>query len=287
MQIIKTQVYRGRNIYSHRLMIKMTVDLGDYYNTPTNEIDRFNERLLSYIPGLADHVCSIGTKGGFLKRLDEGTYLGHVCEHSILEIQNMLGYDVRHGKTRVTENERVYDIIYEYELENAGIMCGQMAVDMLNSLINDTDYPFNIEFIKLEEAQAQYSLGPSTDAIYKEALTRIGMDSILKLGYGKYQKMIEATLTDKTSCVSVDIASDKELTKEILRNACIPVAEGGVVLNVSEALDMAEDIGYPVVVKPKDGNQGKGVSVNISCSDELTKAYDIASRYSKEIIVEK
>ena len=293
MQIINTVVYRGKNIYSYKPMIKITVDLGDYYDTPTNKIDSFNERLINYLPGIRTHKCSTGVEGGFVDRLKEGTYLAHVAEHSILELQAMLGFDVKHGKTRVTDDEKKYDIIYEYELEKAGLLCGEIVIDMFNCMISGKQYPFAKEFSSLQEKIAKYSLGPSTDAIYKEAVsrglpvTRIGCDSILQLGYGKYQKRIEATLTENTSCVSVDIACDKELTKQIMRDACLPVADGCLVYSKDDALHEAKMIGYPVVVKPKDGNQGKGVCVNINHDDELIKAYDIAYKYSSEIMVEK
>ncbi len=294
MQILSTQVYRGRNIYSHKAVIKMAVDLCEYYDTPTNKINGFNQKLLSYLPGLKKHACSTGYEGGFLERLlNEGTYLAHVAEHSIIELQNMLGFDVKYGKARVTDDKRIYDVIYQYEIEKIGILCGEMVIDMFNSLINGVGFPFNEKYIDLEESIVKYSLGPSTKAIYKEALrrgipvNRIGDDSILQLGYGKYQKRLEATLTEKTSCVSVDIACDKELTKKILKDACLPIADGRTVYNIEEAIDAAQMIGYPVVVKPKDGNQGKGVSINLRCEDQLKEAFTIARKYSSKIIVER
>jgi cyanophycin synthetase len=142
MQIKATQVYRGRNIYSHKLVIKMTLDLGEHYNTPTNEIDGFNEKLLEYIPGLRDHKCSMGVEHGFQMRLDEGTYLAHVAEHSILELQNMLDFNVKYGKARVTSDERIYEVIYQYELERAGILCGELIVDLFNGIIEGRDVAF-------------------------------------------------------------------------------------------------------------------------------------------------
>lgn len=293
MQIMNTQVYRGRNIYSHKLIIRMVVDLGNYYDTPTVQLNNFNNRLLQYLPGLKLHKCSTGIEGGFLKRLDEGTYLAHVAEHSILELQNMLGFNVKHGKARVTDNERIYEIIYQYELEKAGILCGEMIIEMFNKMIIGEDIFFEKDFIDLQRKVAKFSLGPSTDAICKEAVKKgipvlkIGDDSILQLGYGKHQKRIEATLTENTSCVSVDIACDKELTKEILREACLPVAGGRVVYDLDNAMYTAHLIRYPVVIKPKDGNQGKGVSVNINSDMELTEAYNIACKYSRDVIVEK
>lgn len=293
MQIVGTQVYRGRNIYSHKPVIKMTVDLGDYYDIPTNKIDGFNERLLKYVPGLKSHRCCTGVENGFQQRLDEGTYLAHVAEHAILELQNMLGFDVKHGKARVSDDERIYQIIYQYELEKVGILSGETVIKIFNSMIAGEDIDFQKTFSELQRKAVKSSLGPSTNAICKEALkrgipvTRIGEDSILQLGYGKYQKRIEATLTENTSCISVDISCDKELTKHLLRDACLPVAEGSVVFDINDALDYAHSMGYPVVVKPKDGNQGKGVSVNINNDEELKEGYDIACKYSRDVIVER
>ena len=293
MQVKSIQVYRGRNIYSHKVVIKMTLDLEQYYNTPTCGIEGFNGRLLNYIPGLRQHKCSLGIENGFLKRLDEGTYLAHVAEHSILELQNMLGYSVKYGKARVTSDEKIYEVIYQYELEEAGILCGELIVEMLNKIIEGSDIAFHEKVSEIQKKISKFALGPSTDVIYKAAIERgipvirIGGDSILQLGYGKYQKRIEATLTDNASCVSVDIACDKELTKTILRDACLPVAEGCVVNDLSDALCYSNKIGYPVVVKPKDGNQGKGVSVNLKYDLELEEAFKIARKYSKDIMVER
>lgn len=293
MQVKDIQVYRGRNIYSHKLVIKMIVDLEDYYNTPTVKIQRFNEKLLTLIPGLKEHKCCAGVTGGFLERLDEGTYLGHVAEHAILELQNMLGFDVKYGKARVTDDERVYEVIYQYELEKAGILCGEFIIDLFNSIITGKEFPFKEKLSELTKKVDSMKLGPSTSAIYDEAVKRgipamrIGDDSILQLGYGKYQKRVEATLTENTSCVAVDIACDKELTKKILKDACIPVAEGFTVYDEEEAIDLAHSIGFPVVIKPKCGNQGKGVSVNLRCDEEVRDAFKIADKYSKDIIIEK
>lgn len=293
MQIKAIQVYRGRNIYSHKLVIKMTLDLEEYYDTPTNKIEGFNEKLLKYMPGLANHRCSTGVDHGFLMRLDEGTYLAHVAEHSILEIQNMLGFNVKYGKARVTDVENIYEVIYQYELEKAGVLCAELVVDLFNSLIGGIDFPFEGRLEEIRGKIASRTLGPSTDAIYKEAtdrgipVMRIGRNSILQLGYGKYQKRIEATLTQNSSCVAVDIACDKGLTKSILRDACLPVPDGETISDVDEAMEIADEIGYPVVVKPADGNQGKGVTVNITCRCELKEAYETARRYSKDIMVEK
>jgi len=248
---------------------------------------------LEYIPGLREHKCSLGIKNGFLKRLDEGTYLAHVAEHSILELQNMLGFNVKYGKARVTDNEKIYEIIYQYDLEKAGLLCGELVIDAFNSIIYGDDINFGERLQDIQKRIGNCMLGPSTAAIQKEAVNRkipvmrVGDDSILQLGYGKYQKRVEATLTEYTSCVAVDIACDKELTKRILKDACLPVADGCTVDDIEEAIECSRSIGYPVVIKPKDGNQGKGVCVNLRRDEDVRDAYSIAAKYSKNIIVEK
>ncbi|KPU44573.1 cyanophycin synthetase [Oxobacter pfennigii] len=293
MHIKNTQVYCGRNIHSHKPVIKMTVDLEEYYDTPTIKIPGFNERLIQCLPGLKEHKCSLGIERGFLKRLSEGTYLAHVAEHSILELQNMLGFNVKFGRARATEDVNIYEIVYQYEVENTGILCGELIIDTFNDIISGKDISFMDNFLKLKKQAESFALGPSTDAIYKEALKRkiplmrIGDDSILQLGYGRYMKRVEATLTENTSCVAVDIACDKALTKKILKDACLPVAEGYTVKDKDDALYFAKKMQYPVVIKPKNGNQGKGVCVNLNSDEEVIEAYDIAKKISQEIMVEK
>ncbi|EMT39684.1 cyanophycin synthetase [Thermoanaerobacter thermohydrosulfuricus WC1] len=291
MIIKDIRVYRGRNIYSHRPVIKMVVDI-ERLDIPTKDIPNFNERLIKRLPGLSKHSCSYGYEGGFLKRLEEGTYLPHVTEHIILELQNMLGYDVKFGRARNIEGD-LYYIIYEYGLEECGIRVGKLAVEMVNKFIQGEEFDLEERLERIRNIIAEIELGPSTMAIKNEALkagipvTRVGNGSILRLGYGKYQKMIEGTISQNTSCIAVDIASDKILTKQILRDHGFPVPEGDVAYNEEEAIAIAEEIGYPVAIKPYNGNQGKGVHLNITNKEEVSIAYRNAKAYSDLVIVEK
>ncbi|EGD52089.1 cyanophycin synthetase [Thermoanaerobacter ethanolicus JW 200] len=291
MIIKDIRVYRGRNIYSHRPVIKMVVDI-ERLDIPTKDIPNFNERLIKRLPSLSKHSCSYGYEGGFLKRLEEGTYLPHVTEHIILELQNMLGYDVKFGRARNIEGD-LYYIIYEYGLEECGIRVGKLAVEMVNKFIQGEEFDLEERLERIRNIIAEIELGPSTMAIKNEALkagipvTRVGNGSILRLGYGKYQKMIEGTISQNTSCIAVDIASDKILTKQILRDHGFPVPEGDVAYNEEEAIAIAEEIGYPVAIKPYNGNQGKGVHLNITNKEEVSIAYRNAKAYSDLVIVEK
>lgn len=292
MKIENIRVFEGRNIYSHKKCIRMDVDLEGYSNTSSKEIDGFNETLLNYVPELKEHCCCIGRKGGFVERLYEGTYLSHICEHVIIALQNRIGIDVSYGKAREIEDEKYY-IIYQYKYKNMAIECGKIAVDLINNIISGKKYNIKTKIKDLKYLLKSEELGPSTFSIIEEAkkrnipITKIGEESMFQLGYGIKGKIIEATICNSTSAVSVDIACDKLLSKNILMDQCIPVAEGYKVNNYIDLLFKAERIGYPVVLKPRFGNQGKGVIVNIKNQKELVNAYRIINNKFQNIMIEK
>lgn len=292
MDILNIQSYKGRNIYSHKPVIKAVLDIGKFFDTPTCSIDRFNERLIQILPGLRKHYCSLGYEGGFADRLHEGTYLTHVTEHMVLELQSMMGYDVHYGRSREIEGS-VYYLVFEFRNEKYAIECLLAAVEMVNILI-DNRMPEMDEIVQhLKKTAAETDLGPSTNAIYEAARSRnipvacLENSSVLQLGNGKYTRLVEASLTDKPGCIAVDIASNKHLTKRILTEAGIPVPFGDIAYTVRSAVSAASTIGYPVVIKPFDANQGKGVFINISDSVELVSAFHAAVKFSRAVIVEK
>ncbi|KMT22822.1 cyanophycin synthetase [Clostridium cylindrosporum] len=292
MKIIDQKIYTGRNIYSHRVCMKLTVDVGDLCDTPTKDIKGFNTRLLNALPGLKSHSCCRGYAGGFLERLDEGTYLPHVLEHSIIEMQLSLGFKkIKYGKAR-QQSGSIYNVIFEYELEKAGILCAEYALKCFNEFINDSDFDMDTAIKKIEEKISKYRLGASTKSIYNEArkrgipVNRIGSGSILQLGYGKSQKRISATITDNTSCIGVDISCDKALTRDILSDLSIPIPRGGLAESESELIDLCNEIGYPIVIKPIDGSKGRGITVNINSDEEAIIAYRKASEVNTKVVVE-
>lgn len=293
LQIVDYTIFHGRNIYSHRPVMKMVVDIGEYGNIPTKDIEGFNEKLLEAFPGLKSNCCGLGYEGGFLERLKNGTYIAHVLEHVILEMQYMLGYDVRYGKTRIIEEPSLYYLVYEYQNEVCGLECGKAAVFILNCFLSGEKIDVREFLDYLGAVSLDAELGPSTSAIVAEAkkrnipITRIGHESLVRLGYGKHSRLIESTLTDATSCISADISSNKQLTKDLLNEHKIPVPYGKVVFSEISAVMVAHQIGLPVVVKPFDGNQGKGVHLNLKTDDEIKAAFAQASKYSTGVIVEK
>ena len=201
MEILDISIYNGRNIYSHRPVMKTIVDIGRFSDIPTKDIKGFNDRLLTCFPNLKNNTCGLGYAGGFLQRLEEGTYLAHVLEHVILDLQNTLGFDVKYGKTRFFKEPSQYFLVYEFENEICALECSKAAVFILNCFLNGEDIIIG-EFLEyLNKVQIETQLGPSTAAIVNEAkkrgipVTRIGYESLVRLGYGKYNKVIQATLT--------------------------------------------------------------------------------------------
>ncbi|MGI6686163.1 MAG: cyanophycin synthetase [Bacillota bacterium] len=293
MNIKELNVYRGRNLYCHKPVIRLIVDAQELGEISTDKIPGFNEKLLKHFPGLQKHYCSLGYEGGFVTRLQEGTYLCHVTEHLILELQCLAGDDVYYGKTRLVEKPSVYAIIYEFINEQVGIACGRAALQIISRLARGETVKVLPLVERIKKLARDISLGPSTKAIFDAAkrrglpVKRLGTESLLQISYGKHLRLIEASLPDGTSCVAADIAKNKDLTKKLLMDLGIPVPEGNLVYSEDEAVEEANALGYPVVVKPFNGNQGRGVSTNINNDTELRMAYRVAFRESSVVMVER
>jgi len=276
----------------------MVVDLGILEEFPSNTIPGFVDALVEMLPSLEDHACSLGRRGGFITRLREGTWVGHVAEHIALEFQNLAGTDVRHGKTRGTGEYGRYNVIYEYREEQVGIEAGKMAVGLVNHLVapNDETTAFDLgaELERLIRLAERLAFGPSTQALIDEAASRdiptIRLDrfSLVQLGQGVHQQRIRATMTSVTSAIGVDIASDKKLTNRLLDSAGLPVPRSEVVESEDEAVAAAKRLGFPCVVKPLDGNHGRGVALDLKDEQDVRGAFPEALRQSRsrDVVVE-
>ena len=277
MRILDRSVYVGPSLYAHFPVIRLELDLGVLEAWPTSRLGpAFTDALLAALPGLAEHGCSYGAPGGFVRRLteDEGTWLGHVLEHVAIELQNAAGIKVTFGKTRGTGKPGVYHVVYEYEQRDEGLAAGTLALDLIESLLPATlrttrerAEPFDFEserdhFIRFAQRRA---LGPSTASLVKAAEARgipwlrLNNQSLVQLGYGKYQQRIQATVTGRTSHIAVELASDKEETNQLLGMLGLPVPKQELVQAEDDAVRAAKRIGYPVVVKPYNGNHGRAV----------------------------
>jgi cyanophycin synthetase len=295
MQIIEIKVLRGPNYWSVRRtkLIQMKLDLEEKEKMPTNSIPGFRERLEAMIPSLIEHRCSVGTRGGFFERVEEGTWMGHVIEHIALEIQTLAGMDTGFGRTRGTGKDGEYYVCFSYMEEDAGIYAAKAAVRIAHALIFEEEYDMDEDIQRLREIREDTRLGPSTGCIVDEAakrgipFIRLNKHSLVQLGYGVNQKRIRATIASTTGNIAVDIACDKEETKNLLGAAEIPVPKGDVVRTEEGLRDAIDRIGYPCVIKPIDGNHGKGNTTNITDWEMALKAFAAAKQYGRSVIIEK
>ncbi|MBF2022241.1 MAG: cyanophycin synthetase [Hydrococcus sp. C42_A2020_068] len=301
MKILKTQTLRGPNYWSIRRqkLIVMRLDLEDLADRPSNEIPGFYEGLVKVLPTIEEHFCSLGRRGGFLERVRQGTYMGHIIEHVALELQELAGMPVGFGRTRETSTPGVCNVVFEYVDEQAGRYAGRAAVRLCRAIVDTGTYPkaeFEQDIADLKDLHANASLGPSTETIVKEAEARkipwmmLSARAMVQFGYGIHQKRIQATLSSYSGILAVELACDKEGTKTILQDAGIPVPCGTVIQYLDELEDAIEDVGgYPIVIKPLDGNHGRGITINIKNWQEAEAAYDLASAEAKSrsVIVER
>jgi cyanophycin synthetase len=298
MKILKTQTLRGPNYWSisYPKLIVVRLDLETLAEQPSNKIPGLYDGLVTTLPSLVEHFCSPGCRGGFLIRVQEGTLMGHIIEHVALELQVLAGMDVGFGRTRETAELGVYQVVFEYENEAAGRYAARAAFRICESIVETGGYP-NDELQKdledLRELRIAASLGPSTEALVREAEARnvpwfeLDVRNLLQFGYGKYQKRVQASLTSYSNVLGVELACDKESTKQMLASAGIPVPKGTVVYSLRELEDALDYLGgYPIVIKPLNGNHGRGITLEIETWEEAEAAYDKAREVSDGVIVE-
>ena len=295
MKIIKVQALRGPNIWSiqRKKLIQMRLDLEEMEQFPTNKIDGFKERIEAMFPSMIEHRCSEGCRGGFFSRVERGTWMGHVIEHIALEIQSLAGMETGFGRTRETKTLGTYNVVFSYTEENVGLFAAESSVAIAEALIAGTEYDLNADLQKMREIRERVRLGPSTGSIVEEAVSRdipwirLGTNSLVQLGYGVNQMRFQATITCKTSSIAVDIACNKEQTKKMLDMASIPVANGSICTDEEGLAETIKKIGYPIVLKPLDGNHGKGASINVTNWEDAVSGLAFAQVYGKRVIVEK
>jgi len=295
MKILEIRAMRGPNYWSiwrHKLIV-MKLDLEEMEQKPTNKIPGFPERLEKMFPTMYEHRCSENHAGGFFHRVKEGTWMGHVIEHIALETQTLAGMDVGFGRTRTTGQEGIYHVVFSYEEEKVGIFAARSAVKIAQALTENTPYDLDADIQTMREMREDERLGPSTGSIVDEAKSRgipwvrLNKNSLVQLGYGISQKRIQATVASTTSSIAVEIACDKEDTKNLLEAASIPVPGGRIIYNEEELQEAINAIKYPVVLKPINGNHGRGATINVKTWEEATGAMAAAKKISKAVIVEK
>jgi len=295
MEIREIQAMRGPNYWSvrrHKLIV-MVLDLQEMEQKPSDKIEGFADRLKEMFPTMFAHRCSVGTPGGFFQRVEEGTWMGHIIEHIALEIQTLAGMDVGFGRTRGYGEEGVYHVVFAYMEENVGRYAAKAAVRICEALIEGKDYDLTDDIQEMRILRENERLGPSTGSIVEEAekrgipWIRLNKFSLCQLGYGANQKRIQATVTSETSNIGVELACDKEDTKYLLEQAEVEVPRGEIIRRESSLEETCRYVGFPLVVKPIDGNHGRGITVNINNYEDALVAFREAQKVSRAVIVEK
>ncbi|MDQ7988290.1 MAG: cyanophycin synthetase [Candidatus Dactylopiibacterium sp.] len=293
IRILGVQYLRGPNIWTYRPAIEALVDIDELEDFPSNLIPGFYERLSAWLPGLVEHKCSYGERGGFLRRVQEGTWPAHILEHVTLELQTQAGQRTSFGKARSTSQRGVYKVVVRSRHKDVTIACLHAARDLVMAAINDSPFDVPATLARLHELADSLCLGPSTACIV-DAATDVGVPSIrltegnlVQLGWGCRQRRVWTAETDRTSAIAESIASDKDLTKSLLIPCGVPVPEGQIVNSPEEAWEAAQDIGLPVVVKPSDANHARGVSLELMTEEEVKAAFPVAEAEGSDVIVER
>jgi cyanophycin synthetase len=303
MKITETRVYRGPNLYAHFPVIRLTLDLGVMESYPSVKVPGFTDRLLEAVPSLREHGCSYGEPGGLVRRMtdDEGTWFGHILEHVAIEFQQLVGANVTFGKTRSTDEVGEYYVVYAYEEERVGLAAGDLALRLLHHLIPEdigpaierhADFDFSEELDELIGFAQRRQFGPSTASLVAAAESRdipwirLNDYSLVQFGHGKHQQRVQATITSQTRHISVEIASDKEETHKILGDLGLPVPRQELVRSPKEAIRCARRMGFPVVIKPFNGNHGRGVTLNIENDEQIETAVEMAKQHARTLVIE-
>ena len=285
---------KGPSIWTYPPCIETWIDIGELEDYPSDKIPGLYDRLATWLPGLVEHRCNYDERGGFLRRLKEGTWTGHILEHVVLELMTLAGLPDGFGRTRETTTRGVYKLV----VSNFHEECTRLALEIGRALVLAAihDDPFDItEAIKpLRRMVDRKYLGPSTAAIVSAAEARkiphirlLDDGNLVQLGYGAAMRRIWTAETDSTSAIAETISRDKDLTKTLISSVGVPVPEGREVDSADDAVEAAEDIGYPVVVKPTDGNHGRGVFIDLTSPDDVRKAYAIAVEEGSGVLVER
>jgi len=293
IEILRTLELRGPNIWTYVPALEVWIDIGALEDSPSNTIPGFVDRLIDWLPSLYEHTCSYEERGGFVRRLREGTWPGHILEHVTLELQNQAGMKGNFGKARETSERGVYKVVVisgNHTVSRAAILA---ARELVLAAMDDRPFDVKAAISELRDLVDEHCLGPSTGCIVEAAQDRripsirLNDGNLVQLGYGKKLRRIWTAETDRTSAIAEGISRDKDLTKRLLAGCGVPVPEGREVTDAEDAWAAAEDIGVPVVVKPANANHGRGVSAELTTRDEVMTAYELARRYSKYVLVER
>ena len=299
IKFLEMRYLNGPNIWCYQPVLQAIVDIGELEDFPSNIIPGFYEQLSSWLPSLVEHRCSYGERGGFLRRVKEGTWPGHILEHVTLELQTLAGIPAGFGKARETSVRGVYKVVVSAWHEDIGRSALFEARELVLAAMEDPRYrhePYEVAkaIERLRVMVDSLWLGPSTACIVEAAASRnipatrlLAKGNLVQLGYGNRSQRIWTAETDRTPAIAETISRDKDLTKSLLRSCGVPVPEGRIVTSAEDAWQGAEEIGLPVVVKPCDGNHGRGVFIELDTREEIESAYQVALEEGTGVLVER
>jgi cyanophycin synthetase len=293
IRLLRITYLRGPNIWTYRPALETWLDLGELEDHPSHLLPGFNERLVALLPALVEHHCGVGERGGFLERLQSGTWAGHVLEHVVIELLNLAGMPTGFGQTRSTSQSGVYRMVFRARDEHVARAALAAGHRLVMSTINDVPFDLSAAVEQVREKIDDCYFGPSTASIVAAATERgiphirLNAGNLVQLGHGARQRRIWTAETEETSAIAEGIASDKDLTKTLLKSCGVPVPEGEVVSSAAAAWEAAQEIGLPVVVKPTDGNHGRGVTLDLMTQEDVEAAYEVAEPEGSDVIVER
>ncbi|MGV3655415.1 MAG: cyanophycin synthetase family protein, partial [Noviherbaspirillum sp.] len=293
IEFLRVMHLRGPNIWTYRPVLEVWVDIGELEDFPSNRIPGLYERLVGWLPTLIEHRCGVGERGGFLQRLREGTWAGHILEHVTLELQSLAGMRTGFGKARQTAQRGIYKVAFRTRDEKVGRAALEAGRDLLMAAINDLPYDVAATVTALQDLVDRHCLGPSTAAIVDAATDRgiphlrLNDGNLVQFGYGARQHRIWTAETDQTSAIAESVSRDKDLTKSLLQTCGIPVPQGRLVESPEDAWAAGQEMGLPVAVKPVDANHGRGVALDLTSREGVEAASPLARENGSGVMVEQ
>ncbi|AZS78348.1 cyanophycin synthetase [Achromobacter sp. MY14] len=283
MEVSRIRALRGPNLWSKNTAIEAIVSCADA-ECSIDDLPEFEARLRARLP----QIGLMRPEGH-----QEAVSIAHVLQIAALTMQAHAGCPVTFGRTSATIEPGVFQVVVEYSEEAVGLLAMELAQQLVRAALDDTPFDLADALKRLRDLDEDVRLGPSTGSIVNAAVARnipyrrLTQGSMVQFGWGSKQRRIQAAETDRTSAISESIAQDKDLTKMLLDAAGVPVPMGRSVTSAEEAWEAAQALGGPVVVKPRDGSQGRGVAVNIETRERVIQAFEAAEEISSEVIVER
>ena len=294
MRFRKVAVLRGPNIWANSPVIEAWVELGPLKDTASNAVPGFNDRLKSWLPSMIEHECSEGHRGGFFVRLDEGTYPAHILEHVTLELQCLAGTPVGYGRARVTSEEGVYRVVFKYQEEAVGLACLETARELILAALEDRPFDVPAEVRRLRDLAREVRPGPSTGALIAAAkgrnipYRRLGGECLHPARPRGPPAADLPRHRDRPDRGDRLVHRPRQgVDSPAPRAVGVPVPDGRPVVDADDAWAAAEELGLPVVIRPRGSDSGRHVALGLKTREEVVAAYEAAAVGQDGVLVER